>query len=124
MKNDQDLKRQMIHDNHLSFFLSATEDNLSKRLVSLEEFDGTTGFAVADYCTSPLAGFHPEAVRMVLKDDSRYLGCRANHFVLVFGQSEVLDDWGDCVVCLANHKGGLCITVFTFNDLEDGERAS
>ena len=62
---------------------------------------------------------------MVLRDDDYYLGCRANHFVLIFGQSEVLGgdySWGDCVVCLANHKGGLCIMVFSFKDDEEANK--
>jgi hypothetical protein len=108
---------QSEHYDRLSLFLNATEDTLVKSLKPIEEFNGNEGFFVGDYCTSPLGGFHPEAVRMVLRDDGYFLSLRANHFVLIFGQSEVLHngiDWDDCVVCLANHKGGLCIHVFQF----------
>ena len=103
-------------------FLDATDEALASLLTPIEEFNGNDGFTVADYCESPFAGFHPQAVRMVTRNDEYYLGYRADHFVLIFGQSEVLGDdysWGDCVVCLANHKGGLCIRVFIFKG--DGE---
>ena len=107
---------------HIYTFLNATETALTERLYLVEDYNATDGFTVADYCTSAFSSFHPQAVRMVTRNDDYYLGCRANHFVLIFGQSEVFNNgytWADCVVCLANHKGGLCVNVFRFiDDLE------
>jgi hypothetical protein len=102
-------------------FLHDTDEELPKYLLPIEDFNGNEGYTVADYCESPFAGFHPELIRMVTRDDDYYLSLRANHFVLIFGRSEALPDWDDCVVCLANHKGGLCITVFSF--LDDGGKS-
>lgn len=121
MSSYKEVIDQLKSDARLNLFLNATETKLAKILKPIEELNGNEGFTVGDYNESPFAGFHPSAVRMVLMDDDYYLGCRANHFVLIFGQSEALNDeyiWDDCVVCLANHKGGLCVTVFTFADEE------
>jgi hypothetical protein len=107
------------HVFHLRQFLSIDESQLPSLLVPVEELDGNEGFTVGDYSESPLAGFHPEADRMVVRDDDHYLGCRAGHFLLAFGRTEALWNdrgWADCVVCQANHKGGLRITVYGFND--------
>lgn len=109
---------------NLHFFQNAKEDEFPQKLKLIEELNGIEGFSVDGYTMSPLCGFHPKAVRMVVKDDDYYLGCRADNFVLIYGYSEaieiMLDEsasiWGDCVVCLANHKGGLIIQVFSFVD--------
>lgn len=114
------------YNTRLNFFQNATEDELEKCLNPIEELDATNGFSVSDYTSSPFSGFHPKAVRMILKSDDYYLGSRADHFVLIFGVSEALDlelsdfssTWDECVVCLANHKGAMQIKVFTFDDLK------
>ena len=118
--NDMQIERNK-HHTHLSLFLNTVDKELPWLLKEDEEFNGNEGFTVGDYTSSSFGSFHPEAVRMVLQEDDYYLGYRANHFVLIFGQAEVLGgshSWGDCVVCLANHKGGLCVSVFTFKDDE------
>jgi hypothetical protein len=118
-----DCQLEMLHKLHLKFFQEAPEDELAYRLKEVEEYNGNEGFSVGDYNESGLGGFHPSAIRMVERNDDCYLGCRANHFVLIFGQSEALwykQTWADCVVSLANHKGGLIITVFEF--LDEAER--
>ena len=104
---------------HLCQFTLRDDTELPDLLTHIEECSWTNGFDIGDCNTSPLAGFHPEAVRMVERRDDYYLGSRAGHFVLIFGQSEaywVGDSYGDCVVCLANHKGDLDINVFGFKD--------
>jgi hypothetical protein len=112
------------HYRHLRRFLNTEDKELPSILAPIEEFNGDKGFTVGGCTESPLGGFHPVATRMVLRDDDYYLGYRADHFALVFGQSEALANdygWSDCVVCLANHKGGLCITLFGFKgDMEVG----
>jgi hypothetical protein len=112
------------HYRHLRRFLNAEDKELPSLLAPVEAFSGNEGFTVCDCTESPLGSFHPVATRMVLCDDDYFLGYRADHFVLVFGQSEALDDdygQSDCVVCLANHKGRLCITLFGFKgDMEAG----
>ncbi len=114
-----DLNR-LKHGYHLSLFLNSTDSELPGLLKLEEEYNGIDGFNVADHSVSILGSFHPESVRMVIKDDDNYLGCRANHFILIFGRAEVFADiggfWGDCVVCIANHKGGLQILVYSFID--------
>ena len=77
--------QQLKHDSRLSDFLNCTEDELSKKLKTIEEFNGNEGFTVDDYTESPFSGFHPEAIRMVIRDDDYYLHSRANHFILIFG---------------------------------------
>jgi hypothetical protein len=120
MDDLQDIQRELKRLRNLDLFLNGTEDKLSERLKPIEEFDGTNPFSVSDYTESPLSGFHPETIRMALKNDEYFLGCRANHFVLIFGTTEA-DEYffEDCVVCLANHKGGLQIRVFAFVEEDD-----
>ena len=105
-----------IREARLEFFMNSTDDELEECLFAVEELSGSNDFSVGDPFESPLVDFHPNTVRMVEKNDDLYLGYRANHFVLIFGYSE-FPTFEDCVVCLANHKGGLCITVFKFKDL-------
>ena len=107
------------HDTDLGIFLDATDEELQKKLKLLEKFDDAEDYSVDKFEESALAGFHPESVRMIIKDDDYYLGRRANHFVLIFGWSEAFGYGNGCVVCLANHKGSLCVTVFTF--INEGE---
>ncbi|MCL2298560.1 MAG: hypothetical protein FWC27_00235, partial [Firmicutes bacterium] len=75
----------MNDQHHICTFLNATEIALAEQLLLVEEYNATDGFTVADYCTSAFSSFHPQAIRMVLRDDAYYLGCRADHFVLMFG---------------------------------------
>jgi hypothetical protein len=116
MDNKTELNPLLKHNERLDFFLNATDDELSTKLELIEELNGTEGFSVLNYTESPFCGFHPKCVRMVLRNDDYYLKIRANHFVLIFGCSEALNDWDECVVCLANHKGGLLINIYRFLD--------
>ncbi len=117
------IQMEFQRSSRLRWFMSALDEDFPKKLKLVEEFDATNGFTAADYTESPLSGFHPEAVRMIMRDDDYYLSCRANHFVLIFGQSEALGvySWDDCVVCLANSKGGLQIKVFAFAEDEEDD---
>ena len=111
-------ERQM-HFHKRAAFLNARDDDLPKLLHQIEHLCSANSDRLDDYMESPFCGLHPEAVRMVVRNDDYYLGIRANHFVLVFGQTEALnknDSWEDCVVCIANHKGGICINTFLFSE--------
>lgn len=112
-------------ENHLTLFLNAPSYTLSKHLVPIEQLIGGEEFP-SDYSSSYIGGFHPISTRMELEDDDShflpehgYQSIRANHFVLIYGESEALsnsDGWGDCVLCVANHKGNLTLTMFAFRD--------
>jgi hypothetical protein len=113
------LKAANRRHRHLRRFLNAEDSKLPSLLVPIEELNWAEGFCAADCTGSPLGSFHPRATRMVLCGDDYFLGCRADHFVLLFGQTEAVgDDDGrsDCVVRIANHKGALNIAVFGFKD--------
>ena len=87
-------------DRGQQLFLNATDERLAKYLKKADE--------------SIFDGFHPLAVRMVIKADDYYLGTRADHFVLLFGYTESIGDGETCVVCISNHKGSAIISCFTF----------
>ncbi|WP_415429718.1 hypothetical protein ACMVYQ_05855 [Staphylococcus capitis] len=66
----------------------------------------------------PYESFHCKEVYMVEKNDSRFCGIRANHFVVEVGYSE--EDWGEdynVFIITGNHKGSRCITIL--RDLTD-----
>jgi hypothetical protein len=125
MDNTRNTKHAQMekHAKHLHLFLNGSTDQLSEGLEELESLDGINGYSVEGYTESPFCGLHPEAIRMIKLPDENFLGLRASHFVLIFGTSEAI--WSqdkdfvtdqDCVALLANHKGGLMIKVFFFND--------
>ena len=118
MLNESIIDVQSLIGSRLSLFQNASDDVLASELSLIQEYSGIGGFTVADYCESPFCGFHPEAVRVIARDDDYYLGRRADHFVLIFGWSEALLDQDDqeCVLCLTNHKGGVTVRVYKFND--------
>ncbi|MCL2462698.1 MAG: hypothetical protein FWF44_08545 [Defluviitaleaceae bacterium] len=119
------IKASNRHHTHLCQFLNTKDDDLPSLLTIVEDINAVNGFSDDGNTESPFGSFHPETVRMVVRNDENYLRYRANHFVLIFGQSEAFRDeygWDDCVVCLANHKGGLSIAVFRFNDVEEEGR--
>jgi len=107
----------------LDFFLQASEAALERNLKEVADtllFDGEaieTPFAINS--------FHPEAVRMVERNDARFLGRRANHFVLMYGWSEDLFlEPKECVLCLCNHKGTVALSLWQFDVYrEDADHA-
>lgn len=119
---------------HISLFLNATDSELERWLDPIEELSGYNRILTPDYTNSPFWGFHPLAVRMVIRNDDYYLKNRADHFVLMYGSSEGMDppgetnppevfqtctsQWGydDCIICLANHKGAMVITAYRFRE--------
>jgi hypothetical protein len=124
MNNEKAL--ELRYKKRLDLFTNGTDDQLASQLKPVEELDGINGFSVSGYMDSPLCGFHPEAVRLVTRDDDYFLGSRADCTVLVFGWSEAMEVevadnevvFDQCVVSLANHKGGLQLKVFRFIDDE------
>jgi hypothetical protein len=116
MCNDQDLLNKSNFCANLKTFYAATDDELAKKLKLCEHLSYDDGNLNSNCHESLFASFHPKAVRMVVQQDDYYLNCRANHFVLIFGSSEELNDDDACVVCLANHKGDIHINVYTFID--------
>ena len=104
---------------NLEVFHSLPDDALAKRLKLIDMIDTRDGnplYMIPDGSESPFWGFHPKAVRMVISADDSYLDFRAQHLVLIYGYTEATNY--SCVVCIANHKGTVCIGVYAFTDDE------
>jgi hypothetical protein len=117
------MKGDDMRNKHLYSFLNCPDDVLAERLTLIETISWVNAYPKFDINPeSPFAGFHPEAVRMVIKPDQFYLTSRADHFVLIFGYTEFpIEKDPDCVVCIANHKGHMDINVFNFKDDEENK---
>jgi len=90
--------------------------------VGCDYYYSDTGFV---FTGSPLEGFHPVACREIISKDDRYLGLRSSYQILLYGISESLwtadNDWGECVIALANHKGNFIVTAYEFTPERAGE---
>ena len=121
MRNvEMELKKRSIKtEERRDFFTNASDVDIANALICIETAGEDDGFPAGfgSFLDSPFGQFHPSKdVRVIVKNDCYYLNIRANHFVLLFGRSEALDNWDDCVVCLANHKGVLVVKTFKFRD--------
>ncbi|MDR1051411.1 MAG: hypothetical protein LBP95_10110 [Deltaproteobacteria bacterium] len=101
---------------HLNFFLDASDEQLAEKLEHVPaHLDGP---GVGWPGRQPFEWFHQKCIRTVLKDGDRYLGMRAEHFLLIYGWSESKELSGDCVVVLSNHKGRMNTNIYRFVDKE------
>ena len=114
---EDDCLRKAKTEARREFFMNASADEIAQSLVEIENLYWGNANAPTDDIHSPFGWFHPSStVRVIVKNDDYYLNARANHFVLLFGYSEALDVWDDCVVCIANHKGWMTVTTYKFRD--------
>jgi hypothetical protein len=103
---------QLKHYYNLALFLNSSEDELFKALKLIEEYSGFNPFVVPGYEDSPLSGFHPETVRMIIDKEGAY---KIKDTVLIFGITVTTNNFfQDCVVAIGNDRGGILIRVFKF----------
>ena len=95
----------------LENYIQSLYDNEDFRLIDNHEIDDL--YSLNDTVLEVLNTFHAKDVLKVEKDDNRFCGIRANHFVIEVGWSEaLLKDDSTVYVINANHKGSRVVTVF------------
>lgn len=92
-------------------YLQKLYDNNDFIIIDNHEIDNLKNLQGIDL--DILNTFHAQDVFMVERNDSRFCGIRANHFVVEIGWSEaLLEDNSPVYVITANHKGDRVVTVF------------
>jgi hypothetical protein len=120
----KDIKFDEKYYKHLDFFLNASNLELEKGLVLVNNYERLDELSITDVDKSPLCRFHPQTFRLVVRDYHNFLGILGDHHVLIFGWTELqAPDTSedkfikvDCVVNFASYKYWLGIQVYFFAD--------